>query len=67
MRGTRIWWDFRWALVDVDMTLRPIRSLCGNSASGNGAYDDIFRGAQHHCSHILKSSASNHVRGSSKS
>lgn len=35
-------WDFRWALVDVDTTLKPTRFLCGNPASGNGAYDDRF-------------------------
>lgn len=42
MRRMDSWWDFRWALVDVDVTLQPIRFLCGNPASGNGAYDDRF-------------------------
>lgn len=41
-RGTDIWWDFGWALVDVDTTLKPIRFLCGNPASGNRAYDESF-------------------------
>lgn len=42
MRRTDSCWDFRWAVVDVDITLKPIRFLCGNPTSGNGAYDDKF-------------------------